>query len=100
MRMNQPLKEQDSILPWKAYISVAAESFIAFYIATFCMGLYITHHLSPGSLLLNITLGLLYACIKLVVAKLSAPAMMIIIPIVPLLALIVIVTMIPILQQI
>jgi hypothetical protein len=96
---NEPL----ITIPWKTYVKITVESLIAFYIATFCMGMYFTHR-GQGGLVTSILLGLLYvfviiACAKRILEKLSMPALMIVIPITPLLALIIVVTLIPILEK-
>ncbi len=93
---------ETAIVPWKIYLTITAETIIAFYLATFSLAMYITHR-SPDWVLTIIILGLLYifiigACIKRLLEKLSIAALMLIIPIAPLLALGVVVSLIPLLQ--
>lgn len=90
-------------LPWKVYLLSTAESLLAFYLATFSVGMYFLHR-PPNWALTGTILGLLYAfvifvCAKRVMQKLSIAALMLIIPLAPLVALIIIVTLIPVLEQ-
>jgi hypothetical protein len=100
MQMNQGV---DSLIPWKHTISTTIESLLIFYIATFCMAMFLMHK-GENWLIPGITLGLLYlfvifACAKRVIEKLSLATIMLIIPLAPLIALIMIISLIPILQM-
>lgn len=92
-----------SLVPWKIYLLSTAESLLAFYLATFSIGMYFLHR--PANWLwTGIFLGLLYAfvifvCAKRVLQTLPIAAVMLIIPLAPLIALIIIVTLIPVLEQ-
>lgn len=90
-------------VPWKRYLKITLESVIAFYIATFCIGMYFTHR-GTDWVFFGIVLAILYVfviviCAKRVLEKLSMPALMIVIPICPLIALILVVTLIPIIER-
>jgi hypothetical protein len=92
-----------SSVPWKAFVKTTSESILAFYIATFCLGMYFLHR-SPEWWQMGIVLGLLYSfviivCAKRVFENLSLAAIMLITPIAPLIALIIVVTLIPILEM-
>jgi hypothetical protein len=97
------MKTERSLLPWKIYLTITAESLLTFYIATFCMVMFFKH---PGTnwVIPAIILGLLYAfvifvCIKRVIQFLPLPAIMLIIPLAPLIAIIVLLSLIPVLQN-
>lgn len=90
-------------VPWKNYLKITAESVIAFYIATFCVGMYFTHRGTDwyffGAVLAILYLFVIVVCAKRILEKLSMPALMIVIPICPLIALIVAVTLIPVIEM-
>lgn len=91
-----------SVVPWKAYLTLTAESVLAFYLATFCLIMFFIHRGSnwqlSGSILVLLYLFVLFVCGKRLLAKLSLPALMIVIPIAPLLALILVVSLIPLIE--
>ncbi len=91
-----------SIVPWKHYIKITVESLLAFYVATFCVGMFFMHggrhHYLLATLLIILYLFVIVICSKRVLEKLSLPALMLVIPIAPLIALIIVVTLIPILE--
>lgn len=92
-----------SAVPWKSYVGTALECFIAFYVATFCLAMYFTHKGSAW-VLLSIVMVLLYlvviaGCIRILIKRLSIAALMIIIPIAPLLALTTVISLIPVLER-
>ncbi len=91
-----------SSLPWKMYLKLSSETVLTFYLATFCIGLFFIHR-GANWVLQGIFISFLYAFIIIAIAtrliqKLSAPALMLVIPIAPLLALITVVSLIPLLQ--
>lgn len=94
---------QVSKVPWKIFIVSTAESLLAFYLASFSLGMYFLHR-PVNWFWTGLLLGLLYLlviiiCAKRVVEKLSIATVMLIIPLAPLIALIIIVTLIPVLEQ-
>lgn len=100
---NMQQNDNDGILPWKLYIITTVESLLTFFLATFCVAMFFTHR-GPNWVLPAIFLGALYlfvifALVKRVIDKFSWAAIMLIIPIAPLIALIMVVCMIPILQH-
>lgn len=101
--MAQDNQALNTTVPWHAYLPVVIQSIAAFYIATLCIGIYFTHQ-GGHFLLMSIVFVLLYLlviliCIKRLISKLSVAALMLAIPIAPLLVLIMVVTMIPILEN-
>ena len=103
MRAGRQLQDdQISVVPWKRYLKLTAESLLTFYLSTFCMAMYFTH----GGLewiLMSVFLGVLYVfviliCAKRVFEKLSIAALMLVIPIAPFLALATVVSLIPVLE--
>lgn len=95
-------KNDISILPWKRYIITTVESLLTFFIATFCLAVFYIHRgdhwILPGILLILLYLFVIFALVKRVADKFSFAAIMLIIPIAPLIALIIVVSLIPILQ--
>jgi len=94
--------ETRSLLPWKVFLINTTESLLAFYLASFSIGMYFLHRPANWALT-GILLGLLYlfvifVCAKRVLQQLSLATVMLIIPIAPLIALIIIVTLIPVLE--
>lgn len=95
--------DDKTILPWRVYVGLTIQSVLSFYIATFCIAMYFLHH-GREHVLLAISQVLLYIFIIGVTAKriaqhFSPAALMLTIPIAPLLALIFILSMLPILQK-
>lgn len=94
---------QTSTVNWKAFIIITFESLLAFYIATFCVGMFFLHRgtnwLWPALLLGLLYLFVIVVCAKRVFEKLSLATIMLIVPIAPLIALIIVVTLIPILEN-
>lgn len=88
---------------WKALITTTAECLLAFYLATFCVAVFFTHRgdswLVPGLCLIFLYLFVIVACAKRIIEKLSIAAVMLIIPIAPLLGLILIISLIPVLEK-
>ena len=92
-----------AIVPWKNYLTITAETLLAFYLATFCMAMYFTHQ-GAQWIFPSVLLGILYVfvlavCVKRIIARLSIAALMLVIPIAPLLALTLVVSLIPVLEQ-
>ena len=96
------MHEQQSLVPWKIYLTTTLETLLAFYVATFSLAMFFIHRgnswLSQGLLLILLYLFVIFACGKRVIEKLPISAVMLIIPIAPLLALIIVISLIPILQ--
>jgi hypothetical protein len=101
--MNSLPSEPLVTVPWKKYLKITIESIVAFYIASFCVGMYFTHRgndwLFFGIILAILYLFVILVCAKRILEKLSMPALMLVIPICPLIALIVVVTLIPIIER-
>lgn len=100
--MNDIKAENHDLVPWKPYLTITAESLLAFYLATFCMAVFFTHRGSQW-LLQGIVLGILYlfvifVCAKRVYQNLPLQALMLIIPLAPLIALFIVISLIPVLQ--
>lgn len=91
-----------SLVPWKIYLRVTAETITAFFVATFCLLMFIAHRPSnwvlPMILIAITYLFVIGICIRRVFQKLPLSAIMLIIPIAPLLALIMVVSLIPVIQ--
>lgn len=95
-------QETESLVPWKFYITITAESLLAFYLATFCIAMYFTHR-GPSWIMMGVVLAILYlfvigVCIKRVIEKLPIAALMLIIPLAPLIAITIVISLIPVLQ--
>ncbi len=94
--------DDQSLIPWKHYVSVTIESLLTFYLATFCIAMFFTHRgtnwISSGILMALLYLFVIFVCAKRVMQKLPLASLMLIIPLAPLIALIIIVSLIPILQ--
>jgi len=92
-----------SLLPWKLYLTITIESLLTFYIATFCVAMFFTHHgthwIIPAIILGILYVFVIFACSKRVFQSLPLPALMIIIPLAPLMAIIIVVSLIPVLQN-
>lgn len=92
----------NGFIPWKSYLITASETILSFYVATFCLALFFVHRGQSGWVSIAL-MGLLYVfviilCAKLLINRLSIAALMLIIPVAPLLALIIVISLIPVLQ--
>ena len=92
----------NEIVPWKNYLIATAEIILIFCLATFSLGMYLIHGgMQPlysfiAMVLLYVTiLGL---CIQRLATTFSIAALMLIIPIAPLIILLLMISLIPILQ--
>lgn len=100
--MNDLKNNEINDVPWRTYLLLALETFGAFYLSTLAMAVYFTH----GGLNWPILSGLMVvfylfvigACITLLLKKLSSAALMLVIPIAPLMALGTVISLIPVLQ--
>lgn len=102
--MDQPTAEKSNVtVPWKSYLTITAESVLTFYLATFCIAFYFAQHgiewILPSILVVMLYIFVIIACIKRVIEKLSMAALMLVIPIAPLLVLIMVVSLIPVLEK-
>lgn len=101
--MDQLKETNVSLVPWKLYITTTVESLLAFYIATFCVGMFFMHRgvnwVMPALLLAFLYLFVIFVCAKRVMQKLPIAAIMLIIPIAPLIALIIVVSLIPVIEK-
>lgn len=100
--MTHNKNNETSLVPWKIYLSITIESLLAFYIATFCVVMYIAKN-GLSFIIPSIILGLLYvfviaACIRRTIQKLPISSLMLIIPLAPLIALLIVLSLIPILK--
>ncbi len=98
----EQLTQADGRISWKAYCKIVGEFFLGFYLATFCVAIYISHR-QGANLYITFLLAFLYifviaVSIKRVLEKLPIAGIMLFAPTAPLIALILIVTLIPILQ--
>ena len=89
-------------VPWRPYLILTIETFVAFYLSTLAMAVYFTHGglnwaLASG-LMVVLYLFVIGACVTLLLKKLSSAALMLVIPIVPLLALGTVISLIPVLE--
>jgi hypothetical protein len=97
--------QKEDILPWKYYAATLAEVAIAFSLATFSLMLFMTHlDSSLATKILAVSLVGLYIfviffCIKRLIERLSAGALMLMVPIVPLAVLLLVVCLLPIIQK-
>lgn len=87
---------------WHIFSRIIAEAMLIFYIATFCLVMYL-YHRPANDIWCAGAMGVMYvfilfAVIKRLIAKLPLAVLILMVPIAPLFALIVVVTMIPILQ--
>ncbi len=89
-------------LPWKFYLTLTADSLLAFYLASFSLGMFITHRgadwMWQGILLGMLYMFVIFACSRRLIKLLPLPALMLFIPLVPLIAIFVIISLIPVLQ--
>jgi membrane-associated HD superfamily phosphohydrolase len=90
-------------VPWKTYLTITVESLLSFYLATFSLAVYFKYRgenwVIGGIFLAILYLFVIFACGKRIIDKLSLAALMLVIPIAPLIALIMVVTLIPILER-
>lgn len=89
-------------VPWKLFLITTTESLLAFYLATFCLAMFLFHRsvnwIIPGIIMIALYLFVVFVCAKRVLSKLSMATVMLIIPIAPLLALFIVLSLIPILE--
>lgn len=102
--MEQPINDKSNItIPWKNYLTITAESLLTFYLATFCVAFYFKQHgiewITLSILVIALYLFVIFACTKRVIEKLSMAALMLVIPIAPLIVLIMVVSLIPVLEN-
>lgn len=95
-------EDRNAFVPWKRYILAVTETMVTFTLASFLLGLYILHY-SGNSVITHILVGLVYAAtvvftITRMVKKFSLAAIMLMIPIAPLVVLIIVVALIHFLQ--
>lgn len=100
--MQENSTEANELINWKSYLTITAESLLAFYMATFCVAIFFTHQGSQW-LIMSILLVILYlfvigVCVKRVIQTLPLQALMLIIPLAPLIALFIVISLIPVLQ--
>ncbi|HEX4044413.1 MAG TPA: hypothetical protein VHZ76_01940 [Gammaproteobacteria bacterium] len=92
----------ENSVAWKPFLTILFESLLAFYLATFCLAMYFlyrpAHWLTLGIVMVLLYLFVIVFCAKRVFKKLPVAAIMLAIPIAPLLALFIIVSLIPVLQ--
>jgi hypothetical protein len=89
-------------VPWKRYIFAVTQATLTFTLASFFLGLYIMHH-GDSHVLLSVLVGLLYTVsvvfsIWRMVRQFSLAAVMLMIPIAPLVILMIVVSLIHLLQ--
>ncbi|OGT62518.1 MAG: hypothetical protein A3E85_00720 [Gammaproteobacteria bacterium RIFCSPHIGHO2_12_FULL_45_12] len=89
--------------PWQVYARLGIEVFVLFYLATFCMLMFATHPdhdwFTVGALLTALYLFVIASCAKRIINTLTAPGLMLLVPIAPLLVLITVVTCLPLIQM-
>lgn len=77
---------------WKFYTITVIESFLAFFIASFCIVMYYFHRdegwITTGIILLLLYIFVIIVCVKRLIEKLSMAALMLLAPIGPLMVLI------------
>lgn len=88
-------------IPWKRYLTTLSECLLAFAITTFCIALYFTR--CEISIIESIVLIILYVfvigvCVKRIAQQFSLAAIMLMIPLAPLVPLVFVMLLIPILQ--
>jgi hypothetical protein len=102
--MKNDIQHEHDIIPWRQYSVTIAETWLAFCIATFSIGIYFSHlndNITTyffGGLLIALYLFVLIVCIKRLVNRLALPALMLMVPIAPLAVLLLVVSLIPIIQ--
>ena len=95
-------EDRNAYVPWKRYVPAVIETIVTFTLASFLLGLYILHY-SHNSIVWHVLAGLLYATVVIftvtrMVKKFSLMAIMLMVPIAPLLVLMIVVTLIHFLQ--
>jgi hypothetical protein len=94
---------RSDLLPWKNYLTITTEVILMFCLSTFSLGMYVIHDGASFiySLILMILLYVLVVglCVQRIAVRFSIAALMIIIPIVPLIVLMLIISLVPILQM-
>ena len=92
----------NSTIPWKKYIYAVSETSLTFLLASFCLGMYFTHQgytsIPMSVILVALYLFVVAVSIQRMVKTFSIAAVMLMIPIAPLLVLIVAVALIHLLQ--
>ncbi len=100
--MNDLNNNEINEVPWAPYLIVTLETFSAFYLSTLAMAVYFTHGGLNWALASGLMVGLyvfvIGACIALLLKRLSSAALMLVIPIAPLLALGTVISLIPVLE--
>jgi hypothetical protein len=91
-----------SLIPWKKYLILTAESLLTFYLASFCVAMFYTHR-GPAWYLSGAFLAILYgftifACLKRIAENVPVAGLMLAIPLIPLAALFMVISLIPIMQ--
>jgi hypothetical protein len=92
----------NTIASWKIYFTSISEAILCFVLTTFCMGVYLIHHDNHWvltALMIIFYLVCFGITIWRTIKKLSMAALMLVIPIAPLLILIIVVSMLPILEK-
>lgn len=89
-------------ISWRLYLTVTAETLLAFYIAIFSLIMTLTHRSGRFGLvdviMIILFVAVIVMCALRIVSKLPLQALMIIIPVAPFLALVILLSLIPILQ--
>lgn len=92
----------NTYVPWKRYTLAVAEAVFIFTLASFLLGLFILHRGDSGTATI-VLIGIFYACvvgysIYRMVRKFSLAALMLMVPIAPLVILFIVVSLIHLLQ--
>lgn len=99
---NHSINNVNGLLPWKIYLTVAAETLVAFFLAAFSLCMFIMHPpihwVLPAVMMVLLFIFVIIVCIIRVFQRLPISAVMLIIPIAPLIALIMVVSLIPVIQ--
>jgi hypothetical protein len=102
-KKNSKNTETTDIVPWRYYTKITIESVGSFYAASFCMAMFFIHQgkdsLALSLLMVSLYLFIIGATVRRIVQKFSIAALMLIVPIAPLLVMIIFVTMIPMLER-
>jgi hypothetical protein len=89
--------------PWKSYTKLIFESIIAFYVATLALAVFflLQGRQFPGLAVLQVMLYVFVVGVitRRVIRTFSAPALMLTVPIAPLLVLILVLSMLPVLER-
>lgn len=100
--MNKQKESHREMLPWRLYTTVAIQSLILFYVATFLVALYFSSNglasITKTVLTIACYLTIIGLILRKVVKKFSIAALMLIVPTAPLIAMIFLLTMLPILE--